>query len=74
MMSDHRDSFALHEFPDVLLYDQQQGDELIYKDSLPVANSIDCGNGNRAILTAGAEGGLMPLGLKKCPMGHPQKG
>jgi len=71
MMSDHPDSFALHEFPDVLLYDQQQGDELIYKDSLPVANSIDCGNGNRAILTAGAEGGLMPLGLKKMPDGTP---
>jgi hypothetical protein len=71
MMSDHPDSFAYHEFPYVLLYDRQRGDELIRRDGMPVANIINCGNGNRTIITAGAEGGLMPLGLKRMPDGTP---
>jgi hypothetical protein len=73
MMSDHSDNFAWHEFPDVLLYQPENGDELIYKDGRPVANIIKCDSGNNAIITAGSENNLMPIGLKRMPDGTPEE-
>jgi hypothetical protein len=73
MMSDHSDNFSWHEFPDVLLYQPEQGDELIYRDGRPVANIIKCDCGNNAIITAGSENNLMPIGLKRMPDGTPEE-
>ncbi len=73
MMSDHSDNFAWHEFPDVLLYQPEEGDELVYKDGRPVANIIKCDCGNNTIITAGSENNLMPIGLKRMPDGTPEE-
>lgn len=61
-LTDHDDLFAEHEYPDVLLY--AEGDELIERGGLPVANRLDCGDGHRVVVAAGTETGMMPIGLE----------
>ncbi len=62
-LTDHSDSFAEHEFPDVLLYDV--GDTLIERGGVPVANRVDCGDGHEVMVMAGSETGTMPIGLDR---------
>ncbi len=61
-MTDHDDLFAHYDFPEVLLF--ADGDELILRDDLPVANRINCGEGRSVILAAGTESAMMPIGLE----------
>jgi hypothetical protein len=61
-LSDHRGSFADHEFPDVLLW--AAGDTLIERGGLPVANRMACPDGREVIVAAGTESGMMPIGLE----------
>lgn len=61
-LTDHADSFADHEYPDVLLY--AAGDSLIERGGRPVANRLACPDGRRVIVAAGTETGLMPIGLE----------
>ncbi|MCC6156585.1 MAG: hypothetical protein IT350_00935 [Deltaproteobacteria bacterium] len=68
-LTDHNDPFVNYEFPDVLLYVEEEGDELLYEDGDPFANVITCPDGNQAIVTAGNENSLMPLGLRRMPDG-----
>lgn len=61
-LTDHRGSFADHEYPDVLLW--AEGDTLIERGGLPVANRVACPDGRQVIVTAGTESGMMPIGLE----------
>ncbi len=61
-MTDHDDLFAYYDYPEVLLY--AEGDELIMRGGLPVANRINCGDGRSVILSAGTETDMMPIGLE----------
>ncbi len=69
MLTDHAEPFNEHEFPDVLLYDEDAGDELIYEGDDPIANIISCPDGNTTLLMAGNENDLMPLGFHRMPEG-----
>jgi hypothetical protein len=64
MLTDHDDSFAVHDFPDVLLFDPARGDELIDRGG-PVANWVTCPSGPPLLVMAGTESGLMPVGLER---------
>ncbi len=61
-MTDHDDLFAYYDFPEVLLY--ADGDELIMRNSEPVANRVNCGDGRSVVLAAGTESDMMPIGLE----------
>lgn len=61
-LTDHDDLFAYHEYPDVLLY--QEGDTLITRNEMPVANRLNCGDGKSVIVAAGTETEMMPIGLE----------
>ena len=62
MLTDHASYFADHEYPDVLLYLPDEGDELVYDDdNLPIANRITCPGGFVTTLMAGTENDLMPV-------------
>lgn len=65
MLTDHRTSFADHEFPDVLQYDQSRGDELIERNGTPAANWGGCLDGTRTLIMAGTESGTMAVGLER---------
>ncbi len=72
MLTDHSEPFSSYEFPDVLLYDETLGDELVYDDlSQPYANIITCDDGSKSVLTAGNENDLMPIHLHRMPDGDP---
>lgn len=61
-LTDHDDLFAYHEYPDVLLY--AEGDTLIERGGLPVANVMHCDDGHDVVIAAGTESGSMPIGLE----------
>jgi len=61
-LTDHDDLFAQFEYPEVLLY--QDGDVLIERGGLPVANRLQCPGGNQVIVAAGTETAMMPIGLE----------
>lgn len=69
MMSDHDDNFAYHEYPEVLYYQEDEGDELIYRGEEPIANHITCDDGNEVILMAGSENDIMPIAMERMPAG-----
>lgn len=70
MLTDHDDHFAEYEFPDVLLYDPDSGDELLFDGAeRPVANRIFCDDGTFTTLMAGTENSLMPVHLHQHPEG-----
>lgn len=69
MLSDHKDPFSDFEFPEVLLYLEEEGDTLVYAGNDPVANIIHCDDGNDVILWVGNENSLMPLGMVRMPDG-----
>ncbi len=60
-LTDHDDLFADYEYPEVLLY--EDGDTLVERGGLPVANTMDCA-GRPVIIAAGTESGTMPIGLE----------
>ena len=61
-LTDHDDLFAEYEYPDVLQY--ADGDVLIERGGLPVANRVQCAEGHEVIVAAGLEEGMMPIGLE----------
>jgi len=65
MLTDHGDSFADTEYPEVLLYRADQGDALVKRDGEPVANELGCPDGHHALVMAGTETGTMPVGLER---------
>jgi hypothetical protein len=73
MASDHRDSFAHNEFPDVLLFRPDEGDKLIERGGSPVANRIACQGRDPVVLLAGTESGTMPVGLEHHLPGTPDE-
>ncbi len=64
-LTDHGDRFQDNEFPDVLLFRPDLGDELLDRGDGPVANRVTCDDGHTALILAGTENGLMPVGLEK---------
>jgi hypothetical protein len=64
-LTDHGDRFQDNEFPDVLLFRPDLGDELIERDGSPVANRIRCADGRDVLIMAGSENGLMPVGIER---------
>ncbi len=63
-LTDHRESFDTTEFPEALLYREDRGDVLISHDGIDSANVITCDDGHTAMIMAGNEGGMMPVGLE----------
>ena len=64
MLSDHRDSFTRTEYPDVLLYREELGDQLVERGGKPVASWAGCDGQDPALIMGGAEAGTMPVGLE----------
>lgn len=65
-LTDHRDSFDEHEFPDLLLYRQSRGDALVDHGAGPTANRLACPGGAPAPLVMGGnETKMMPVGLER---------
>lgn len=64
-LTDHTTQFAEWEFPDVLLFRPDQGDALVERDGAPVANRLACADAPPALVMAGNEGELMPVGLER---------
>jgi hypothetical protein len=73
MVSDHRDSFARNEFPEVLLFRPAEGDTLIERGGAPVANRLACPGRDPVVLLAGTESGTMPVGLERHLPGTPDE-
>lgn len=65
-LTDHRDAFDDHEYPELLLYRADRGDVLIEHGAGPTANRMSCGNGAPAPLVLGGnETKMMPVGLER---------
>jgi len=65
MLSDHRTSFGRTEFPEVLLYRPERGDELVERADIATANWASCPDGEPLLLMAGNESAeSMPVGLE----------
>ena len=70
MLSDHGTMFADHEYPDVLLYEADQGDQLLFdEENLPIANRITCPDNSVVTLMAGTENDIMPIHIHHHPAG-----
>lgn len=63
-LTDHGDSFADNEFPDVLLFDASRGDVLVQRTAGPTASWLACPDARPALITAGTESETMPVGLE----------
>lgn len=63
-LTDHGDSFADNEFPDVLLFDGARGDVLVQRTGGPVASWLSCPGAPAALILAGTESESMPVGLE----------
>lgn len=63
-LTDHPDGFRDADFPGALLYREEKGDVLVMRDAAPVANFAGCPDGSAALIAAGTEGGMMPVGLE----------
>ncbi len=63
-LTDHGDSFADNEFPNVLLFDATRGDVLVQRTFGPTANWLACPGARPALIMAGTETGTMPVGLE----------
>jgi hypothetical protein len=68
MLTDHRESFSATAFPETLLYRAERGDALVERGGGPVASWAACpaeAGGGRALVLAGNEAGMMPVGLER---------
>lgn len=62
MLTDHADSFAEHEFPEVLLFLPEEGDVLAYDDeNQPFANILTCPDALTITIMSGTENDIMPI-------------
>lgn len=64
-ITDHDDFMADYEFPEILLFREDEGDELILRNGAPVANWVDCGDGTRSLFSAGVDTKLLAIGLER---------
>jgi hypothetical protein len=64
MLTDHSESFARSEYPDVLLYDASRNDALLERNGQPVANRLACPEADSTLILAGTETSVMPVGLE----------
>ena len=70
ILTDHSDSFAENEFPDVLLYLPKEGDRLFEDEQgFAFANKMTCPDGNEVTIFAGGENDIMPVHLHRHPEG-----
>ena len=60
-LTDHGDRFDTTEYPDTLLFKPDLGDVLVNNGS---ANRITCDDGHTALIMAGSENSMMPVGLE----------
>jgi hypothetical protein len=60
-LTDHGDRFDTTEYPDTLLFKPDLGDVLVNDGS---ANRITCDDGHTALIMAGSENNMMPVGLE----------
>lgn len=63
-LTDHGDRFTETAYPEALLYRADRGDVLVEREGRPVANRITCDDGHAALIMAGSENALMPVGLE----------
>jgi hypothetical protein len=64
-LTDHSTHFSSGEFPDVLLYRADRGDQLVTHGAGPTANWAACPDAPPALVMAGAETSpMMPVGLE----------
>jgi hypothetical protein len=64
-LTDHTAHFPEFEFPDVLLYRPDLGDQLVQENGKPVANKLACPGGNPVLLAAGCDFNALAIGLKQ---------
>jgi hypothetical protein len=64
MLTDHGNAFSIAPFEEALLFRADAGDELVERGGAPVASWLACDDGTRALVLAGTETGLMPVGLE----------
>jgi len=63
-LTDHPSNMRDYPFEELLLHDASAGDELVLRDTQPIANRVACEGGHRVMLTVGYEHQhSMPLGL-----------
>lgn len=62
-LTDHVAHFPEFEFPDVLLYRADLGDQLIMNNGKPVAMNLACPGGNPVLLSAGCDYNTLAIGL-----------
>lgn len=65
LMTDHPDSVEERTLLEALYH--HPGDRLEQLDGAPVANMINCPDGHEVLLTAGAEGDMMPVMFRSMP-------
>lgn len=71
-LTDHRDSFNATELPEALLYRAERGDVLVERDGGATANLAACPDGTSALIMAGNEGEMMPVGLERHAAATPE--
>ncbi len=64
-LTDHPESFARSEYPDVLLHQPDRGDKLVERDGHAVSNWLTCSDQPPALIVAGCESDTMPVGLEE---------
>jgi hypothetical protein len=65
MLTDHPESFERTEFPEVLQYRPERGDELVARGGQDMANWAGCpDDAEPSLIMAGLEGGMEPVGLE----------
>jgi hypothetical protein len=62
-LTDHRDYYPNFEYPDVLLYRESMGDQLILQNGSPVAVELACPGGPPVLLQAGCDYNTIAMGL-----------
>ncbi|TVR03499.1 MAG: hypothetical protein EA398_04785 [Deltaproteobacteria bacterium] len=63
--TDHNNNYPSFEYPDVLLYQPEDGDELIMRDGAPAAMWMTCPDGRRVLMSAGVDTHLLAFGLER---------
>ena len=57
--------FCDYEYPAEMLYEAGEGDELLSRDNLPVANTMKCKDGHKILLVPGFDNHMITFGLEK---------
>lgn len=64
-LTDHNDAFVDTPFESALLHQDRAGDRWVTRNDEPVASWAACPDGHEALIMAGNEGALMPVGLER---------